>query len=115
MSIPYLAKAVAYPVAKHRFTKNIGVPKIGYLDICWCVLPCVAKAYAVCPVFCTGGRGARGSRSKNLLEGAMKQLVQGSKLELLDEAQAKGHWQHPGPESRTFGTCLINPGGFWLI
>ena len=50
---------------------------------------------------CTGGRGARGSRSKNLLKGAMKQmLVQGRNLLLPDEARELGENSTPKPENQ---------------
>ena len=42
-------------------------------------------------------------------------LVQGHNLRLLDEAREVGHQQHPGPVTRTVGTCLINPGGLSLV
>ena len=53
--------------------------------------------------FGDGAKGSGGSRSKNLLEGAMKQmLVWGDNLRLQDEARSLelGHQQHPGPESQ---------------
>ena len=48
----------------------------------------VLHKHVLCVPFCTGGRGAGGSRSKNLLEEAMKQMqAQGHTLRLLDEAR----------------------------
>ena len=53
--------------------------------------PLCCKNLCCASRFRTGGRGAGGSRSKNLLEGAMKRmLVQGHTLRLLDEARELG-------------------------
>ena len=35
----------------------------------WRVPPCAIKTCAVCPRFCTGGRGAAGSQSKQISKG----------------------------------------------
>ena len=56
-----------------------------------CVPPCAANTCAVWSRFCRGGRAAGGSRSKNLLEVAMKQmLARGHNLTLPDEAREPG-------------------------
>ena len=51
--------------------------------------------------FCTGGRGARSNRSKNLLEGPMKaNASSGAESEALDGGREVGHPQQPGPENQ---------------
>ena len=67
-------------------------------------------------LFLSGGRGAGGSRSKNLLERGMKQrLVPEHNLRLLDEAGSWGtkSWTQD-QKTRTVSTCCINPGGLSL-
>ena len=74
--------------------------------------PLCCKKKCCASGFCTGGRGAGGSRSKNLLEGAMKQmLVQGDALRLLDEAREPGISSTRNPKTRTVSTCWINSWG----
>ena len=60
----------------------------GWRSVC---APLCCKNLCCASRFCTGGRGAGGSRSQNLLEGQRKQmLVQGDTLRLLDEAREPG-------------------------
>ena len=70
---------------------KIGLPKHAMSQ---CVPPCAARTYAVRPVFFTGGRGAVGSRSKQMSKGASskrwQQLFQGHSLGLLDEVGTRG-------------------------
>ena len=63
-----------------------------------------------CPSrFGTGGRGAGGSRSKNLLEGPMKQMLD---CEAPGRSSEARHQQHQKPENRD--SQHINPRGLFL-
>ena len=69
-------------------------------DGCW--LP--TKTCAVRPAFVRIiGEGSGGSRSKNVLEGAMttQMLVQGHNLKLLDEAWEVGHQKRSRPSGKS--------------
>ena len=62
--------------------------------------------------FCMGGRGAAGSRSKNLLEGAMKQNASpGEQSEAPRRRRKPGQKQHPGPENQDSQHMLDQPRG----
>ena len=62
--------------------------------------------------FCTGGRGAAGSRSKQLPKGPQsKMLAQGSNLRLRDEGGSRGRSSAQDQKTRTVRTCRIDPGG----
>ena len=79
-----------------------------------CVTPCAAKTCAVRPVFGRVVGKLGGSRSKNLPEGPLKQMLgQGHTLRLLDEARELGRHQHPGPENQDSQHMIDQPRGFF--
>ena len=75
--------------------------------------PLCCKNLCCASRFCTGGGGAGDSRSKNLLEGAMKASARtGHNLSVLNEAWKVGHQQHPGPENQDSQHMLNQPRKF---
>ena len=74
--------------------------------------PLVLQKLVPCVPFLHRWQGAGGSRSKNLLEGVMKEiLVQGHTLRLLDEVPEPRISNIRNQKTRTVSICLINPGG----
>ena len=68
-----------------------------------------------CPShFCAGGRGAGGSRSKNLLQGAIMQMLVQGHSETPARSSGAGHQQHPEPENQDSQHMLNRPRGLSL-
>ena len=84
------------------------------------VTPCAVKNMCCASRFCMGGRGAAGSRSKNLLEGAVKQNAgPGEQFEAPRRRWKQGQEQRTGPENQDSRHMLRHPGGlslnFWDV
>ena len=63
--------------------------------------------------FCTGGKGAAGSRSQGFqanVQGPMKQNARNN-LRFRDEGGSRGQEQHPGPEKQDSQHMLNQPRG----
>ena len=74
------------------------------------VCPLVLQNSVLCVPFCACGAG--GSGSKNLLEGAMKQMLDWEhSMRLLEEARELGTSSTRNQKTRTVSTSGINPGG----
>ena len=79
--------------------------------------PLVSQKVVLCVSFLHLWQGAGGSRSKNLLEGVMKQMLSQGRAHiasLLDEVREPGARSTPNQKTRTVSTCLMEPKGLAL-
>ena len=82
------------------------------LVYCSARAPLCCKSMCCASRFCTGGRGAAGTASKQMSKGPWsKMLAQRNNLRLWDEGGSRGRSSTQDQKTRTVSTCWINPGG----
>ena len=76
------------------------------------VPPCAVKTCAVRPIFCTGGRGAAGTTSKQMSKGPRNKML--ARKGQSEAGGSRGRSSTQEQKTRTVSTCCINPGGLSL-